>query len=61
MVYTLEAILICGTLSCSIDDEALDDGHSFTPKAIFSYLTRLMYHRYVVETVCTCVTRYMKV
>ncbi|XP_065884147.1 proteasome subunit beta type-4-like [Dysidea avara] len=28
-----------------IDDEALDDGHSYTPKALFSYLTRLMYHR----------------
>ena len=32
---------------CRIDDEALDDGHSYTPKTIFSYLTRLMYHRYV--------------
>ena len=30
---------------CRIDDEALDNGHSYTPKAIFSYLTRLMYHR----------------
>ena len=38
----------------SIDDEALDDGHSYTPKAIFSYLTRLMYHRYV-GIVCGCV------
>ena len=40
-------------ISCSIDDESLDDGHSYTPKAIFSYLTRLMYHRCVC--VCVCV------
>ena len=40
--------------SCSIDDESLDDGHSYTPKAIFSYLTRLMYHRCVCVCVCVC-------
>ncbi|XP_072173606.1 proteasome subunit beta type-4-like [Diadema setosum] len=28
-----------------IDDECLNDGHSFTPKALFSWLTRVMYNR----------------
>ncbi|XP_035671215.1 proteasome subunit beta type-4-like [Branchiostoma floridae] len=28
-----------------IDDELLGDGHSFSPKAIFSWLTRVMYNR----------------
>ena len=32
----------------SIDDEVLDDGHSYTPKAVFSYLT--------VPQVCVCIS-----
>ncbi|XP_063952441.1 proteasome subunit beta type-4-like [Lytechinus pictus] len=28
-----------------INDECLNDGHSFTPKALFSWLTRVMYNR----------------
>ena len=46
---------MCVFTACRIDDEALDDGHSYTPKAIFSYLTRLMYRRYVgIVCVCMC-------
>lgn len=28
-----------------IDDECLDDGHGYTPQALFSWLTRVMYNR----------------
>lgn len=30
---------------CSIDEELLGDGHSYTPKAVHSWLTRVMYNR----------------
>lgn len=30
---------------CSIEDKANDDGHEMSPKSVFSYLTRLMYHQ----------------
>ncbi|XP_031572315.1 proteasome subunit beta type-4-like [Actinia tenebrosa] len=28
-----------------IDDACLDDGHGYTPQSIFSWITRVMYHR----------------
>ena len=28
-----------------IDSDSLDDGHSYTPKSVFSWLTRVMYNR----------------
>lgn len=29
----------------SIEDECLDDGHGYSPKSLFSWLTRVMYNR----------------
>lgn len=32
-------------LCVSIDEELLGDGHSYSPKAVHSWLTRVMYNR----------------
>lgn len=33
------------SFSVSIDEELLGDGHSYSPKAVHSWLTRVMYNR----------------
>ena len=40
----LSLALLCVCV-CSIEDKANDDGHEMGPKNVFSYLTRLMYHK----------------
>lgn len=31
--------------TCRIESDSLDDGHKYTPKSLFSWLTRFMYNR----------------
>lgn len=39
-----ESRLSWASVSCRIDEDLLGDGHSYSPKAIHSWLTRKMYN-----------------
>ena len=38
-------VCVCVCACPRVDEELLGDGHSYTPKALHSWLTRVMYNR----------------